>query len=35
LIFYFAPGELLPPTIAGATEVHVARNAIPPLTVKG
>jgi hypothetical protein len=35
LIFYFAPGELLPPTIAGATQVHVARNAIPPLTVKG
>jgi hypothetical protein len=35
LIFYFAPGELLPPTIAGATQVHVPRNAIPPLTVKG
>jgi hypothetical protein len=35
LIFYFAPGELLPPTIAGPTQVHVPRNAIPPLTVKG
>jgi hypothetical protein len=35
LIFYFAPGELLPPTIAGATQVHVPRNAIPPLTIKG
>jgi hypothetical protein len=35
LIIYFAPGELLPPTIAGATQVHVPRNAIPPLTVKG
>jgi hypothetical protein len=35
LIFYFAPGELLPPTIAGATQVHVARNAIPPLAIKG
>ena len=35
VIFYFAPGELLPPTIAGASRVHVPRNAIPPLTVKG
>jgi Protein of unknown function (DUF3298) len=35
LIFYFAPGELLPSTIAGATQVHVPRNAIPPLAVKG
>jgi hypothetical protein len=34
LIFYFAPGELLPASIAGATQVHVPRNAIPPLTVK-
>jgi hypothetical protein len=34
LIFYFAPGELLPPQIAGATRVHVPRNAIPPLTIK-
>jgi Protein of unknown function (DUF3298) len=32
VIFYFAPGELLPP-FAGATQVHVPRNAIPPLTV--
>jgi hypothetical protein len=32
LIFYFAPGELLPP-FAGATQAHVPRNAIPPLTV--
>ena len=35
LIFYFAPGELLPASIAGATQAHVARNAIPPLAVKG
>jgi Protein of unknown function (DUF3298) len=35
LIFYFAPGELLPPSIAGASQVHVPRNAIPPLAVKG
>jgi uncharacterized protein DUF3298 len=35
LIFYFAPGELLPASIAGATQVHVPRNAIPPLAVKG
>ena len=34
LIFYFAPGELLP-SLAGASQVHVPRNAIPPLTVKG
>jgi len=34
VIFYFAPGELLPP-FAGASEVHVPRNAIPPLAVKG
>jgi Protein of unknown function (DUF3298) len=34
VVFYFAPGELLPP-FAGASEVHVPRNAIPPLTVKG
>jgi hypothetical protein len=33
LIFYFAPGELLP-SLAGASQVHVPRNAIPPLTVK-
>jgi hypothetical protein len=32
LIFYFAPGELLP-SIAGASRVRVPRNAIPPLTV--
>jgi len=34
LIFYFAPGELLPSSIAGASQVHVPRNAIPPLTIK-
>jgi Protein of unknown function (DUF3298) len=34
LIFYFAPGELLP-SLAGASQVHVPRNAIPPLAVKG
>jgi len=33
VIFYFAPGELLPPTIAGASQVHVPRNAIPPLAI--
>ena len=33
LVFYFAPGELLPP-FAGASQVHVPRNAIPPLAVK-
>ncbi len=32
LIFYFAPGELLPP-FAGATQARVPRNAVPPLTV--
>jgi hypothetical protein len=32
LIFYFAPGELLPP-VAGATVASVPRNAIPPLAV--
>ncbi|OHV05386.1 esterase [Mycobacterium talmoniae] len=32
LIFYFAPGELLPLN-AGASTVRVPRNAIPPLTV--
>ncbi|OBI48291.1 hypothetical protein A5707_17965 [Mycobacterium kyorinense] len=32
LIFYFAPGELLPP-FAGAAQAQVPRNAIPPLTV--
>ncbi|WIM88141.1 RsiV family protein [Candidatus Mycobacterium wuenschmannii] len=34
LIFYFAPGELLP-SLAGGSQVHVPRNAIPPLAVKG
>jgi hypothetical protein len=34
VVFYFAPGELLPP-FAGASQVHVPRNAIPPLAVKG
>jgi hypothetical protein len=34
LIFYFAPGELLP-SLAGASQVHVPRNAIPPLAFKG
>jgi hypothetical protein len=33
LIFYFAPGELLP-SLAGTSQVHVPRNAIPPLAVK-
>lgn len=32
LIFYFAPGELLPP-FAGALVAQVPRNAIPPLTL--
>jgi hypothetical protein len=32
LIFYFAPGELLPLS-AGATSARVPRNAIPPLAV--
>ncbi|MGO8966603.1 esterase [Mycobacterium sp.] len=34
LIFYFAPGELLP-SLAGTSQVHVPRNAVPPLSVKG
>jgi hypothetical protein len=34
LIFYFAPGELLP-SLAGASQVHVPRNAVPPLALKG
>ena len=33
LIFFFAPGELLP-SLAGPSQVHVPRNAIPPLSVK-
>lgn len=33
MIFYFAPGELLP-SLAGPSQVHVPRNAIPPLTIK-
>lgn len=32
LIFYFAPGELLPLS-AGATSARVPRSAIPPLTL--
>lgn len=32
VIFYFAPGELLPPS-AGASQARVPRNALPPLTV--
>lgn len=32
LIFYFAPGELLP-LFAGATQVQVPRSAIPPLAL--
>lgn len=32
LIFYFAPGELLPLS-AGATSARVPRNAIPPLAL--
>ncbi|OBK27866.1 hypothetical protein A5634_22005 [Mycobacterium asiaticum] len=32
LIFYFAQGELLP-SFAGATQVQVPRNAIPPLAL--
>ncbi len=32
LIFYFAPGELLP-SLAGASQVRIPRNAVPPLTV--
>jgi hypothetical protein len=33
LIFYFAPGELLP-SLAGGSQVHVPRNAVPPLAIK-
>ncbi|WP_301148599.1 esterase [Mycobacterium simiae] len=32
LIFYFAPGELLP-AFAGAKQAQVPRNAIPPLAI--
>lgn len=32
LIFYFAPGEMLP-AVAGACQAQVPRNAIPPLAV--
>ncbi|CQD09981.1 immunogenic protein MPB64/MPT64 [Mycobacterium lentiflavum] len=32
LIFYFAPGEMLP-AFAGACQAQVPRNAIPPLAV--
>lgn len=32
LIFYFAPGEILPP-VAGPVQAEVPRNAIPPLAV--
>jgi uncharacterized protein DUF3298 len=32
LIFYFAPGEILPP-VAGPVQAQVPRNAIPPLAV--
>ncbi|CAM3187401.1 DUF3298 domain-containing protein [Mycobacterium intermedium] len=32
LIFYFAPGELLP-SFAGPTQVGVPRSAIPPLAI--
>ncbi|OBA59385.1 hypothetical protein A5647_17105 [Mycobacterium sp. 1100029.7] len=32
LIFYFAPGEMLP-AFAGPSEAQVPRNAIPPLAV--
>jgi hypothetical protein len=32
VIFYFAPGELLPP-FAGATQARVPRNGIPPLAL--
>lgn len=33
LIFYFAPGELLP-SLAGPSQVHVPRSAIPPLAIR-
>uniref|UniRef100_UPI003F9CD482 RsiV family protein n=1 Tax=Mycobacterium sp. TaxID=1785 RepID=UPI003F9CD482 len=32
LIFYFAPGEMLP-AFAGAAQAGVPRNAIPPLAI--
>ncbi len=32
VIFYFAPGELLP-SLAGASQVRVPRTALPPLAV--
>lgn len=32
VVFYFAPGELLP-SVAGASQARVPRNALPPLTV--
>ena len=32
LIFYFAPGEMLP-AFAGPAQAQVARNAIPPLAL--
>jgi Protein of unknown function (DUF3298) len=32
LIFYFAPGEMLP-AFAGAVQAQVPRNAIPPLAI--
>jgi hypothetical protein len=32
LIFYFAPGEMLP-AFAGASQAQVPRNAIPPLAI--
>lgn len=32
LIFYFAPGEMLP-AFAGAAQAQVPRNAIPPLAI--
>jgi hypothetical protein len=32
LIFYFAPGEMLP-AFAGPAQAQVPRNAIPPLAI--
>ena len=32
LIFYFAPGEMLP-AFAGPVQAQVPRNAIPPLAI--
>ena len=32
LIFYFAPGEMLP-AFAGPSQAQVPRNAIPPLAI--